>query len=90
MAKAPKKPVEYSRISPLIRAMMDPYTGRRISPDDENGIVMDKNRARFHVDMGDAEYIEEDCPSPFEPAPAPAPVKPPLMEKTHAPEKGKV
>lgn len=65
MAKAPKKATEYSRIRPLLRAMLDPYRSVRVSPDDENGIVMDKTRARFHVDMGDAEYIEEECASPF-------------------------
>jgi len=72
MAKAVKKPVEYARIRPIFRSMLDPYKGVRVSPDNDEGIVMDKKRAEFHVDMGDAEYIEEECADPFA---KPEPVK---------------
>jgi len=84
MAKVPvKKEIKYSRIRPLVRAMLDPYNSVRVRPDEENGIIMDANKAKFHVDMGEAEYIEEECPSPFAPKPAPAPAveKPVIAEK---------
>jgi len=64
MAKAVKKKIEYTKISPLERKMLNPYTAKYVAPGEE--MVVDSGRATFHIAMGEAELIEENVVSPHE------------------------
>jgi hypothetical protein len=63
----------YSRVMPVKR-LLDPYTGRYITSDSGEDLILPESKATFHIEMGEATLVEANVAPPWGDTP-PKPAK---------------